>query len=56
VPPREPVTGALTNIPSVLIEAGKIAAKQISGHFRRSADSGKQIIEGIAMLGRKQVE
>jgi len=56
VPPREPVRGALTNIASVLIEAGKITAKQISEHFRSSADSGKQIIEGIAMLGRKQAE
>jgi hypothetical protein len=56
VPPREPVTGGLTNIASVLIEARKTTAQQINEHFQTSADSGKQVIEGIAMLGREQVE
>jgi hypothetical protein len=55
VPPREPVTDMLTNLPSVLIDAKTITAQQISEHFRSSADSGKQVIEGIAMLESEQI-
>jgi hypothetical protein len=45
----------LTNLPSVLIDAKTITAQQISEHFRSSADSGKQVTEGIAMLESEQI-
>lgn len=54
VPPREPVTGALVSVESILVQANQVSAAQISEHFKTSAASGQDVLEGVAMLGGEQ--
>jgi hypothetical protein len=51
IPPRQPVTGALTSVVSALAGARAISAEHISAHFRTSEASGREVMDGIAMLG-----
>ncbi len=54
VPPREPVTGVLLGVESVLVLRKDVSAAQISEHFKTSTASGQDVLEGIAMLGGEE--
>ncbi|MFM0597195.1 hypothetical protein [Paraburkholderia dilworthii] len=54
VPPREPVTGVLLGVESVLVQRKELSAAQISEHFKTSTASGQDVLEGIAMLGGEE--
>ena len=54
VPPREPVTGALASVESILVQANQVSAAQSSEHFKTSVASGRAVLSGIAMLGGEQ--
>jgi len=49
VPPREPVTGELTPLQSVLVDA-KIDVKQITDKFKISMTAGQEVVDGIGLL------
>ena len=48
--PREPVTGTLVSLESVLAPVERLSAAKISAHFNSSLESGSSVLEGIAML------
>ncbi len=51
VPPREPVTGGITVIPSLVVDAGSISAPRISERLKSMDNIGQEVMAAIAMLG-----